>query len=61
MDVCLTEYNEEQVQNAFREDGEDRLADLNKILLDSNRFDDLKRSTYDKIYRKQLMSELLDE
>jgi hypothetical protein len=62
-DVCLTEYNEEEVQNAFKEEGkeegEDRMAALNKILLDSNRFDDLKRSTYDKAYRKQLMSELL--
>jgi hypothetical protein len=59
-DVCLTEYNEEEVQNAFMEDGEDRMADLIKILLDSNRLDDLKRSTNDKAYRKQLMSELLD-
>jgi hypothetical protein len=69
MDVCLTEYNEAEVQNAFRaegyedgyEEGEDRLADLNKILLDSNRFDDLKRSTYDKVYRKKLMAELLEK
>jgi predicted transposase YdaD len=70
-DVCLKEYNEEEVQNAFKEEGreegreegkeegEDRMAALSKILLDSNRFDDLKRSTYDKAYRKHLMSELL--
>jgi hypothetical protein len=35
-------------------------ADLNRILLKNNRFDDLERSTNDKTYRKQLMSELLD-
>jgi hypothetical protein len=58
-DVCLTEYNEE-VQNAFMEDGEDRLADLLKILLDNHRYDDLNRTIKDKAYRKQLMSELLD-
>jgi hypothetical protein len=61
MDVCLTEYNEEQVQNAFMEDGEDRLADLQQVLLDSNRMDDLKRSIKDKAYRRQLMSEFLDK
>jgi hypothetical protein len=59
-DVCLTEYNEEEVQNAFKEEGEDRMADLNRILLKNKRFDDLERSTNDKAYRKQLMSELLD-
>jgi hypothetical protein len=59
-DVCLTEYNEEEVQNAFMEDGEDRLADLLKILLDNHRYDDLNRTIKDKAYRKQLMSELLD-
>jgi hypothetical protein len=58
--VCLTEYNEEEVQNAFKEEGEDRMADLNRILLKNKRFDDLERSTNDKAYRKQLMSELLD-
>jgi hypothetical protein len=58
-DVCLTEYNEEEVQNAFMEDGEDRLADLQKILLDNHRYDDLNRTIKDKAYRKQLMSELL--
>jgi hypothetical protein len=63
-DVCLTEYNEVEVQNAFREEGreegEDKLADLQKILLDANRYEDLNRSIIDKAYRKQLMSELLD-
>jgi hypothetical protein len=68
-DVCLTEYNEVEVQNAFRaegyedgyEEGEDRLVDLQQILLDSNRMDDLKRSIKDKAYRRQLMAELLDK
>jgi hypothetical protein len=59
-DVCLTEYNEEEVQNAFREEGEDRVVDLYRILMENKRYDDLDRSIYDKAYRKQLMSELLD-
>jgi hypothetical protein len=59
-DVCLTEYNEVEVQNAFREEGEDRLADLYRILKENKRYDDLDRSIYDKAYRKQLMSELMD-
>jgi hypothetical protein len=60
MDVCLTEYNEVETQNAFIDEGEDRLADLYRILKEKKRYDDLDRSMYDKIYRKQLMSELLD-
>jgi hypothetical protein len=42
-----------------KEEGEDRYALLLKILIDTNRAEDLTRSIGDKPYRKQLMSELL--
>ena len=39
--------------------GENRLNQLNSILIDLGRIDDLKRATQDKSYQEQLMVELL--
>ena len=39
--------------------GEARINTLNTILINSNRFDDLKRAATDKIFQTQLMNELL--
>jgi hypothetical protein len=61
MDVCLTEYNEAEVQNAFMEEAEDKLMLLYKYLNDNNRVGDWNRSVYDKALRKQLLSELPDD
>ena len=44
-----------------REQGEIRVNQLNSILIDTGRLDDLKRATTDKTYQVQLMSELLPE
>ena len=41
------------------EQGTDVINRLNDILLESNRLDDLKRSTKDKKYQKKLIEELL--
>ena len=43
------------------EQGAIRVNQLNSILIDMGRIDDLKRATQDKTYQKQLMSELLPE
>ena len=43
------------------EQGTDVINRLNKILLDTGRLDDLKRSTEDKEYQKQLIEELVPE
>lgn len=40
-------------------EGEARVNKLNSILIDMDRFDDVKRAAKDKVFQKQLMSELL--
>ena len=44
-----------------REQGKRRINKLNAILINTGRFDDLKRATQDKAYQEQLMNELLPE
>lgn len=44
-----------------KSEGEARVNTLNAILIDLNRFDDLKRAAKDKIFQAQLMLELLPE
>jgi hypothetical protein len=58
MDVCLTEYDEMATINAFKEEAVDDVLRLQKFLLDNNRIDDLRRTTYDKEYRDLLISKL---
>jgi hypothetical protein len=58
MDVCLTEYDEMATMNAFKEESVDDVLRIQKFLLDNNRIDDLRRTTYDKEYRDLLISKL---
>jgi hypothetical protein len=58
MDVCLTEYDEMATMKAFKEEAVDDVLRLQKFLLDNNRIDDLRRTTYDKEYRDWLISKL---
>jgi hypothetical protein len=62
MDVCLTEYNEVEVHNAFKEEGvdegEERMSLLYKFLQESDRLDEWNRSIFDKSLRKKLISEI---
>jgi hypothetical protein len=66
MDVCLTEYDEAATQKAFKEegyeegydDGEKAMVRLQSYLIENNRLDDLRRTTYDKEYRNLLISKL---
>ena len=44
-----------------RKEGETRINRLNTILIESNRFDDLKRAAQDHAYQAKLMLELLSE
>lgn len=44
-----------------RLEGETRINTLNAILINLNRFDDLKRAATDKDFQMQLMIELLPE
>ena len=48
-------------RNEGRIEGETRINTLNSILINLNRFDDLKRAATDKDYQMQLMIELLPE
>jgi hypothetical protein len=62
MDVCLTEYNEVEVQNAFKEEGvdegEERMSLLYKFLRESKRLDEWELSISNKNLRKKLLSEI---
>ena len=67
--VSIYEYDEELHFRTLYEEGvedgmergENRLNKLYSILIDRDRLDDLKRSTQDKEYQKQLMNELMPE
>lgn len=48
-------------REAGLERGKSRLNQLNSILIDMGRLDDLKRATQDRTYQEQLMVELLPE
>jgi flagellar biosynthesis/type III secretory pathway protein FliH len=77
MDVCLTEYDEAATQKAFKEEGyeegyddgygsgydsgENAMVRLQSYLIENNRLDDLRRTTYDKEYRDLLISKLPDD
>ena len=64
--MLLTEYNEAQTMELFREEGraegrveghvegEDRLARLMKLLFGQRRFEDARRATTDAAFRDQL-------
>jgi hypothetical protein len=51
-------------QNAFIEgqaDERERINRLNAVLIENNRYDDLKRSTVDEVFQAQLLAELVSE
>lgn len=60
-DMLLTEFDEERYERTIRQDaleeGEERLNKLIEILLSEGRIEDLRKSTIDKKYRRQLMKE----
>ncbi|MDE7319923.1 MAG: hypothetical protein K2N46_09335 [Lachnospiraceae bacterium] len=43
------------------EKGGARINRLNKVLINANRYDDLKRATEDSVFQEQLMKELFPE
>lgn len=51
------ERGREQGWKQGREQGEDRINQLNTFLIHEKRFEDLERSTRDKEFQKQLMSD----
>ena len=59
--MLLTEYNEAQAMELFREEGraegEDRLARLMKLLFGQRRFEDAQRAATDAAFRDQLYRE----
>lgn len=67
--MSIYEYDEELHLKSEREiwyntgleEGESRLNKLYSTLIELDRLDDLKRATQDKIYQKQLMTDLLPE
>ena len=60
-DMLLTEFDEERYERTIRQDafeeGEERLNKLIEILSSGGRIEDLRKSTIDKEYRRQLMKE----
>ena len=64
-DMLLTEFDEERYERTLRQDaledgiekGENRLNQLNKILLGEGRTEDILKAMDDKEYRRQLMKE----
>lgn len=70
--MSIYEYDEELHFKTLIEEGREegmkqgelrlaRVNQLNSILIDMNRIEDLKRATQDKAYHEQLMAELLPE
>ena len=57
--IAKEERNEGRLEG--RLEGETRINTLNAILINLNRFDDLKRAATDKDFQMQLMIELLPE
>ena len=70
IEVCLEEYNENEVMQAFfnegheegrklgHEEGEDKLAALTSVLLAAGRVEDLQKAAIDKDVRESLYKEL---
>ena len=50
-----------RIREEDKTEGEARVNKLNTILIDMNRFENLKRAAKDKTYQMQLMIELLPE
>ena len=61
--IAEEERNEGRMEGRIegRMEGETRVNTLNSILIELNRFDDLKRAATDKNFQMQLMIELLPE
>ena len=61
----LYEYNQAGHMKAVKEEaleqGKDIVNELNSILIEAGRMDDLKRATKDKEYQKQLIEELVSK
>ena len=54
MKMSIYEYDEQRQRRFDREEGEERLADLTRILLENNDYDALKKVVNDKKYREKL-------
>ena len=55
--IMSYELKEEEVRELFKEEGEDRMAKLTKILLREQKHQELDRATEDAEYRKKLFAE----
>lgn len=56
-DMCMTEYNEAETMQMFKEEGEDRLGELIEQLLAKGRLSDVQRAATDKAARAELYKE----
>ena len=56
MNVLLEKYRKKAVEEGI-EKGENRLALLVGCLLDAGRIEDLKKVSYDEVYREKLLKE----
>ena len=56
MNVLLEKYRKKAVEEGI-EKGENRLALLVGRLLDAGRIEDLKKVSYDEVYREKLLKE----
>ena len=65
VDMCLTEYNEAETMQMFKEEGrEEGINEINALnirLINDNRLDDLRRAATDIEYQAQLLRELFPQ
>ena len=56
--MCLTEYNEAETMQRFKEEGRELVNRLNNWLVEQGRNDEMIRSFSDKGLQKQLIQEM---
>ena len=60
VNMCLAvQAMRQEERQEGRQEGESRINRLNSLLIDLNRFEDLKRAARDSTYQAELLAELL--
>lgn len=60
VNMCLAvQAMRQEERQEGRQEGESRINRLNSLLIDLNRFEDLKRAARDSAYQAELLAELL--
>ena len=54
IDMLLTEYNEQAVMDAMREEGEERLASLISVMAKKSDAENIQKAADDKVFRQRM-------